>query len=393
MYSCRMRPVFSLLVLFVIVNPVLSGVPSKSFEQISKEADAARQAERLNDAISLYQAGLRLRPGWSEGWWALGTLLYDQDRFPEALTAFRRFVAITPTPGPAYAFLALCEYETQQYDGALRHFRLWARNGWTGTKQLIDVSVFHFALMLTREGRFVEALYLLSIEASKMGDTPAISEAMGLASLRMRNLPEDYPPERRELVWLAGQAAFYASDAQRDFARVDEYANRMESRYKETADVHYLRGTLFTFENKSSDAEREFRDELQVSPSHVPAMLGLVTIDLDENRLTEAATFAKRAVEIEPTSAEAHHQWGQVLMATSNFEESAQELRRAKQLAPNGAMIRSHLAMVYSRLGRTQEAKAEADAFLALKAKEGVLAPPEPEGKSRRDANRLGEAK
>ncbi len=391
MYSCFMQPVFSLLVLFLILNPALSAVPSKSFEQLSKEADAARQAERLNDAITLYRAGVQLRPGWGEGWWALGSLLYDQDRFPEAETAFRRFVSVTPAPGPGYAFLGLCEYETQEYDRALRQFRLWARNGWSGSTQLIDVSVFHFALLLTREGRFVEALYLLSTEASKVDNTSAISEAMGLASLRMRSLPKDYPPERRELVWLAGQAAFYAADAQHDFARADEYAARMESRYNETADVHYFRGTLFTFENKSNEAEREFREELRVSPTHVPAMLGLVKIDLDGNHLTEAASLARGATEIEPNNPEAHHLWGRVLMATGKFQESAQELRRAKQLAPDGAMIRSHLAMVYSRLGRTQEAKAEADAFLTLKAKQGVLAPPE--DKTRHDVKPSGEAK
>ena len=386
-----MQPVFSLLVLLLILPPALSAVPSKSFEQISKEADAARQAEHLNDAISLYRASVELRPDWGEGWWALGTLLYDQDRFPEAEAAFRRFVAVTPAPGPGYAFLGLCEYESQEYDRALRHFRLWARNGWTGTTQLIDVSVFHFALLLTREGRFIEALYLLSTEASKLGNTPAISEAMGLASLRMRSLPEDYPPERRESVWLAGEAAFYATDSQHDFPRADEYATRLESRYNETPDVHYFRGTLFTFENNNSDAEREFRNELRVSPTHVPAMLGVVNIDLDDNRLTEAAALAKRAVEIEPTNPEAHHLLGRVLMATGEFQRSMQELRRAKQLAPDGAMIRSHLAMVYSKLGRTQEAKAEADAFLVLKAKQGVLAPPEE--KTRHDAKRLEEAK
>ena len=391
MYSFCMQPVFLLVVLFLALDPALSAVPSKSFEQLSKEADTARQAEHLNDAIGLYLAGVQLRPSWGEGWWALGTLLYDQDRFPEAKTAFRRFVAITPAPGPGYAFLGLCEYETQEYDRALRHFRLWARNGWSGTRQLIDVSVFHFALLLTREGRFVEALYLLSTEASRMGNTPAISEAMGLASLRMRSLPEDYPPERRELVWLAGQAAFYGADAQHDFARADEYATRMESRYNETADVHYFRGTLFTFESKSADAEREFRDELRISPTHVPAMLGLVAIDLDENRLVEAASLARRATEIAPSNPEAHHLLGRVLMATGEFQQSMQELRRAKQLAPDGAMIRSHLAMVYGKLGRVQEAKAEADAFLSLKAKQGVLAPPEE--KTRDDTKRSGEPK
>ncbi len=52
------------------------------------------------------------------------------------------------------------------------------------------------------------------------------------------------------------------------------------------------------------------------------------------------------------------------------------ELEAAKQLAPDGATIRSHLAMAYFRLGRKEEAKAEMTAFSELKAKEGVMVPP-----------------
>jgi Flp pilus assembly protein TadD len=51
-------------------------------------------------------------------------------------------------------------------------------------------------------------------------------------------------------------------------------------------------------------------------------------------------------------------------------------LETAKQLAPDNPGVRSHLAMVYTRLGRRQAAKAESAAFLALKNKEGVMAPP-----------------
>ena len=67
---------------------------------------------------------------------------------------------------------------------------------------------------------------LIASEAAKAGDNPALSEAMGLASLRVRNLPEDYPPERREMVWLAGEAAVYAAQSGHDFARAEEFAAR-----------------------------------------------------------------------------------------------------------------------------------------------------------------------
>ncbi|HKF01935.1 MAG TPA: tetratricopeptide repeat protein [Candidatus Sulfotelmatobacter sp.] len=354
-----------------------SSHPQESFEQITKQADAARSADRIRDAIDLYTQGVRLRPQWTEGWWSLGTLLYDQDRFPEAKTAFQRFAASAPKPGAAYSFLGLCEYETHDYDRALSHFRAWARAGWPGSPQSIDVSVFHFALLLTRDGKFVQALYLLATEAEKIGPDPALAEAMGLASLRIRDLPGNYAPEKREMVWLAGEAALYSAQSPPGFDRSDEYADRLALRYPKEPEVHYLRGTIFTGQRKTPDAEREYRQELQISPEHVPAMLALAGIDLDKNDVAEAETLARKAVDLAPKDSEAHQVFGRVLMAEGQNAVSAGELEIAKGLAPDSALVRSHLAIVYSRLGRMQEAKAESAAFLRLKGKEGVLAPPQ----------------
>lgn len=368
--------VFPLLALLLAATPGATAEPTKSFEQIARLADAARVADQVQQAIDLYGEGVRLRPAWNEGWWELGSLFYDQDRFPEAEASFRRFVATSAKPGPAYAFLGLCEYETKQYDRSLQHFRMWAGTGWAGTPELTDVAVFHFALLLTREGRFVEALYLLATEAQRRGRSPAVAEAMGLASLRMKNLPEDYPPERREIVWLAGNSALYAALPPNDFDRADEYAHRLLLHYDQAPNTHYFLGTLLSFEGKKAEAGKEFRRELGISEQHGAALLELARLDLEADQLAEAASFAKRGVELEPKNPEAHHVLGRVLLATDHVQESAKELEIAKQLAPDSATIRSHLAMAYYRLGRKAEAKAETAAFTELKAKEGVFAPP-----------------
>ena len=371
-----MVAVFPLLALLLTSTPAAAARSPKSFEQIARQADTAREADQVQRAIDLYKEGVRLRPAWSEGWWELGTLFYDQDRFPEAEASFRRFAAAAHKPGPAYAFLGLCEYETEDYNRSLQHFRMWAGTGWGGTSELIDVAVFHFALLLTREGRFVEALYLLATEVQRRGRAPALAEAMGLASLRMKNLPEDYPPEQREMVWLAGNSALYAALPPNDFERADEYARRLLLHYDHAPNVRYYLGTLLGFEGKKVEAEKEFRQELLVSPQHVASLLELARMDLEEDRLAEAVEFAKRAVELEPKNPDAHHVLGRVLLATDHVQESVSELEIAKQLAPDGATIRSHLAMAYYRLGRKDEARAEQAAFTVLKAKEGVFVPP-----------------
>jgi len=350
--------------------------PQRNFEQIARQAEEARAADRLPDAIRLYRGGVKLRPSWSQGWWGLGSIYYEEDRFPEALEAFMRFIATSKKDvAPAYAFLGLCEYETHDYVHASEHFGIWVRKGLPGNTQLIDVASFHWALLLTREGQFVQALFLLEEKAKRYGVSPLLAEAMGLASLRMKNLPEDYPLERREMVWLAGEASAYGS--LHDFDRAHEFAGRLVAHYGQEPNVHYLNGTIYSFEQKTEEAAEEFRQELRVSPNHAPAMIQLAFIDLQDSRLEEAMSMAKQAVALEAKDPLAHYALGRVLLATEHFQEGANELEIAKELAPASAKVRFQLARAYRRLGRKADAERESAVFEALKDKIEVLATPE----------------
>jgi Flp pilus assembly protein TadD len=80
-------------------------------------------------------------------------------------------------------------------------------------------------------------------------------------------------------------------------------------------------------------------------------------------------------VDADSKDAEAHHLLGRVLLVKGDLRASLSELETAKELAPGSPGVRAHLAMVLSKLGRTQEAKAESAAFLTLKNKEDVLEP------------------
>jgi tetratricopeptide (TPR) repeat protein len=236
-------------------QPAGSAVPQDSFADISRHAEEARTADRMRDAIRLYREGVRERPAWRDGWWWLGSLYYDQERFQEAQEALRRFVAIAPDSAPAYALLALCEYETRDYGRALEHFRQWAQKGSRGPAQLIDAARFHWALLLTRDGHFDQALELLAEVARRGGRNPDLVEAMGLAGLRMANLPQDYPPRRRELVWLAGATVFYSSVHELDQA--EEYAHKLILHYSEEANVHYLLARSYQELGRTQEAEHE----------------------------------------------------------------------------------------------------------------------------------------
>jgi len=369
----------SSFVFAVLLAPLLSGWcpgAQRSFDEIAREAESARTTDRLQDALQLYRQGVNLRPSWQDGWWWLGSLYYEQDRFAEAQAALARSVVASSKPGPAYAFLALSEYETHDYARALEHFEKWSLAGSPGTDELLDVASFHWALLLTREGRFVHALYLLAAKAQKRGYSPALAEAMGLASLRMASLPEDYPPQRREMVWLAGRAALYAAQQPHDFERADEFARRLLLHYSEQPNVHYFRGTLFDFRKMPEAAKQEYQEELRISPLHAPAMVELARLSLAEHNFDEAASWARRAAEISPEDPVAHYSLGRALLATGQARQAALELESAARRAPDSAPIRFQLATAYRKLGRNKEAEREFAVFADLKKKPEVLISP-----------------
>jgi len=367
-----MLAVIPLLALLSLTHSPVASPSQETFEEIASQADKAREGDRLTDAIALYSEGVRLHPSWVDGWWWLSSLLYEQDRFSEAQAPLKRFIAIAPKPAPAYAFLALCEYETHDYDAALRHFQEWGRRGSPGNDALIDVAGFHWALLLTRNGRFVQALYLLAAKAHKLGPSPELIEALGLASLRMPYLPEDYPPERRELVWLAGKAAGFLST--NSVSQADEYARAMQLHYDKEPYVHFFRGTLFSFQKDWASAADEYQRELQLWPKCGPALVELAFARIETFQPAEALSPAERAVVLLPEDARARYVLGRALLDLERFRESVEQLEAAKRLAPNSARIRFSLATAYERSGRIADARRERVVFQTLKKKEDAAA-------------------
>ncbi len=374
-----MLPATSLLALLLFLHPPAEAaktpVTSNDFAALSRRADQARTEDRLPEAIRLYKEALQSRPRWIEGWWWLGSIYYEQNRFPEARDAFARFVTLAPNPVPAYAFLGLCEYETRDYDKAAQHLGMWVGKGSPGNDQLIDVASYRWALLLTRNGRFFEALYLLAKKVEKHGPDPDLAEAMGLAWMRMKNVPEDYPQAKREMVWLAGMAAAYLTAQKLD--RVHEFQDRLLAHYGDSPNVHFFRGYIFEFEKRYDEAADEYRKELKVWPENVGAMAQLCLIDAQNAQIDEALPLGLRAISLDPKNSLAHYALGRVYLADEKWADGARELETARQLAPTSARVRFHLAKAYRKLGRAADAAREDVAFETLKNKEEVFATPE----------------
>src|SRR3712207_3699090 len=83
--------------------------PPQAFDQLAAEANAAREGDRLEEAVDKYRRALALRPQWAEGWWYLATIHYDRDNYAEAARGFKEAARLQPKAGAAWAMLGICE--------------------------------------------------------------------------------------------------------------------------------------------------------------------------------------------------------------------------------------------------------------------------------------------
>src|SRR6185295_6231830 len=175
---------------------------SPQFDQLLKSATAAREAQHWEDAVDLYGKIVKLRPDYAEGYWYQGTALYQLDKFQECRDSFRKVTRFSPNNGPAHAFLGLCEFGLKNYDRALEQL-MQSRTLGVADKDLGGVARYHAGIIMTRIQQYSQALQTLGEFAAEGNDNPRIIEAMGIATLRMPMLPNEVPPDRREMVLMA----------------------------------------------------------------------------------------------------------------------------------------------------------------------------------------------
>jgi len=331
---------------------------------ILKQAAKAQAAGHTGEAARLYTQGVEAHPRWAEGWWSLAALLFDQQRFPEAETALQRFVGLVPNPWTAYALLGLCEYETRDYGAAEKHLAEWAAKKPPTSKELMADAFFHWALLLTRDRRFEPALVLLKSQARLGNRGPAMVEAMGLASLRIASVPEEYPPAEREPVWMAGRAKLETAFRQFDEAAAN--AKLLLLHYGAHPNVHYFIGLVLLEVQDNAGAAKEFERELEISPRHVPAMLQLALYDAEGGEAEKGLPLARRAVQLAPNDFTAHAGLGKVLLAAGRANDSIQELEIARRLAPDNPFVHWTLSQAYAAAGRHDDAARERAAFAKL---------------------------
>jgi predicted Zn-dependent protease len=332
------------------------GAASQSFDEVSRAAELAREANRDDEAVRLFREGLKLNPEWKEGLWYLGTLLYDKEAFGEARDLFRRFTAQATEFGPGWALLGLSEYKSREYARALAHLKRSTALGLGDRKHLADSVFYHTAVLLTRFEQFHDSLQLLWQMRGAGQSEKLLEEPAGLAVLGYPLLPGEIPHQRRELARLAGAGTFALFDQRR--ADAEALFAEMAAKYPQEPGVHYQYGTLLLNDNPQTGI-RELQRELEISPSHIPSRLRLAEHFLAQSDAEKAESYVEEVLKREPGNASGHMLKGEMLAAKGDSAGAIRELETAREREPGRVRIRWSLLRAYTAAGRRDDAKRE----------------------------------
>jgi tetratricopeptide (TPR) repeat protein len=347
--------------------PQKAVAPQRDFDQIAAQAERARDANDLDEAVILYRQALSLRPQWAEGWWYLGTLLYDRDVYEEAALAFKNAATLNPKVGSSLVMLGLCEIKLGRNGEALKHIQQGRELGDPADPQLRHVMLYQEGLLLLNESDFWTAQAKLESLCREGVDCEDLTIALGFTVLRIRpvSLPSQYPTTR-EIARRAGWAEHFAAQEKSDQA-MREY-DRLATDFPRVHNVQYAYGRYLVVSRHPARAIEAFEREIENSPNHVLARLEIAAIDSKTNP-SAGLPYAEEALRLDPQNSLGHYFLGLLLLNTEQPERAIPELKTAARSLPNEARVHYALGNAYARTHRMEDARRERAIFQELDGK------------------------
>ena len=129
----------------------------------------------------------------------------------------------------------------------------------------------------------------------------------------------------------------------------------------------YLTGCRLDEEENTFDAAEEaYRRAIQLDPSLANALTNLGNLMFKRERLVEAEELYRRALKLDSDQPEAHYNLGFLLFERREVPAALESFQRALESDPSFADAHFNLAMTMQDLGREEEARQHWEAYLRL---------------------------
>jgi len=343
--------------------------PPQDFDTLATQASAAREADKVDEAIGLYRQALTIKPTWAEGWWFLGTLYYDLNDFGAAGPAFKRAAEIQKKAGPPWIMLGLCEFQLLAYDDSYAHLQQGRELGLGDNQELERVVRYHEGLLYLVKGEYEKAQQRLGTLSYQGISTEELIIGLGLSVLRMGLLPRQVNINYRDhdVVRRAGLAEHFnqqrnTSDAAREY-------ELLAKDFPTFPNVQYAYGRFLLASRDQEAALTAFQRELQNTPNHALARILIAYIRLQNKEVEKGLPFAEEAAKLLPRVALSHYVLGRLLFDAGQNPRAIDELELAQRLRNDEPRIYFALARAYAKANRKADAEKARETFTRLSQK------------------------
>ena len=358
----RLRATSSLLPLLLLALPSL---PLPAQTNATAAAYALEQQGKDQEAQAAWEQIAKAHPADAEAYANLGLLHARQQKYPQAITFYRKAQALNPAMPGLQMNLGLALFKSGNLRGAMHEFEPLLKKQDSASP---DAQRLRILLGMCHYGLGEYAAAVPPLREAMQRDPQDLPYRLVLAHSCLR--AKQYQcvldvyheilslnAESAEADMLAGEALDEMHDHN---GAVEQFRAAVKADPKQPG-VHFGLAYLLWTGSQWDEAEQQFQAELENNPQNVQALVYLADSQIRQNHFDTARPLLEKAVRIDPKFEMAHLEIGILDSQAGKNEEALRELHQAATLNPKDVQVHWRLARLYQAMGRKQEAQAEFD--------------------------------
>jgi tetratricopeptide (TPR) repeat protein len=338
---------------------------STEVTELAREAQNALHQGQDETAVRDYERLVQLAPAVAEYHLNLGIAYYSSDRPFDAVQPLQQALKLKPGLAQARSYLGATLAESGRCQEAMP---LLPKDGAhipdSELKRTVEADGLKCAMALDQEDRALDFLRLLR------RDFPKDPEVLYLTV----HVYSDLSTRASQRLLVTAPASYQVHLLNAEVLEMQEKWDEAEAEYgrvlaidPHAAGIHFRIGRLLLTRPKTAttttDARREFEDELKTDPNNAAAEYVLGELARQARQFPEAIEHFSRAAKLDPTFADAFIGLGKSLVAAGRAPDAVAPLEAAVKIQPENPVGHYQLAFAYRRAARPQDADRELVAY------------------------------
>jgi tetratricopeptide (TPR) repeat protein len=349
-----------ILLLALLIAPAAHAqTPNRQdFERLFTRAFELQEAGDVLGAIDTYKAALSIIPDNADALSNLGAAYVRLGQFDDAIKQYEAALKADPTSNTVRLNLALAYYKSVRPNQAIPQLKRVVASEPQATNAYLILADCYL-----QTGQDRELIALLKPREQLFGQDLAYAYLLGTALLHTGDVTEGQKYVDR--VFGAGESAEAhllmgtAHLGQQDYPAAKTELERAVKLNPRLPTAHSLYGRALLALGEQVEAERAFRQELDVNINDFEANLQLGNLRKSLQRFAEASSYLERATSIRPNDLTARKLLASLRLQTGNVQQAVEMLEGIIKDAPELVEAHVQLATAYNRLKRTDDAKRE----------------------------------